>query len=236
MNEVVVKILDVDGLELPKYSKKDDAGMDISSAEDVVIFPGNTVTIKTNLSVELPSGYAFEVSPRSGVDANTKLRVRLGTIDAGYRGFIKVTVDNISQASIAKVYPKSSLSDECDYYKVDDDLYIEVRDAGDLDPDFHGAYEIHKGDRIAQLKLKVVPVCKWEVVSQLSESDRGIGGFGHTGVNSDDTGWDPHEFNEDDIDYQYDSDDEYHDPDDYDPDLEDDEDDDEESLDSYNYQ
>lgn len=226
MDEVKVKILNVEGLQLPEYKYEDDAGMDICSAEDVVIFPGNTTKIKTNISVELPPGYAFEVSPRSGIDTYTKLRVRLGTIDSRYRGFIGVTVDNISQASLATVIPKSALDEDCDYYEVSEGLYVEVRDAGDLDPEFHGAYQINKGDRIAQLKLKVVPKCIWEVVDELSETDRGTGGFGHTGVLDGDDGWDPNEDPSDEDD-EYDENDEYHDPEDYEPDDSDDDNDNE---------
>lgn len=211
MNEVKVKIKNVEGLELPTYKKEGDAGLDICSVEDVTVFPGNTVKVRTNLFVELPDGYAFEVSPRSGLSANTKLRVILGTVDSGYRGEIGVIIDNISQGSLTKLIPESSLDPECDYIEVQEGYYIEVRNTGDIDPDFHGAYEIHKGDRIAQLKLKVVPKCVWEVVDELSESDRGTGGFGHTGVLEGDEGWDPEDFDEDD--YNSESTDDFEDED-----------------------
>lgn len=167
MNEVSVRVkINDETIELPKYNYEDDAGMDIVSAEDVVIAPGETKIIKTGLHVELPPGYAFEVSPRSGLSSKTKLRVILGTIDARYRGEIGVIIDNISQISVS----------------TSKDGSVYTRDLSNLDPNFHGAYLIHKGDRIAQLKLKVVPKCNWIKSETLSTTDRGSGGFGSTGV------------------------------------------------------
>ena len=168
MGDVYVDIhLMSDDVQIPKYSKTGDAGMDLRSNEDVIIHPGETRIIKTGIQVELPPGYAFEVSPRSGITAKTKLRVILGTIDSGYRGEIGIIVDNISNPYIGQ----------------DDDRIPYPRTIDDNDPNFHGDYHIRKGDRIAQLKLKVVPRCLWGIKDHLSDSDRGTGGFGHTGTN-----------------------------------------------------
>ena len=158
--------------------------MDICANEEVILLPGQKAVVRTGIHVEIPSGYAFEVSPRSGISSKTNLLVILGTIDAQYRGELGIIVTNLSQASLSEVV--SEIDEDKEYVILDDDpecpRYIELRDSSDCDPEYHGAYRINVGDRIAQLKLKVVPLCEWEVVSELSTSDRGSGGFGHTGV------------------------------------------------------
>ncbi|MDR0435347.1 MAG: dUTP diphosphatase [Propionibacteriaceae bacterium] len=85
-----------DALPLPSYAHEDDAGADLVSAVDVVIPPGERVVVPTGIALELPSGYAAFVHPRSGLAARSGLSIvnTPGTIDAGYRGEIKVCLIN----------------------------------------------------------------------------------------------------------------------------------------------
>lgn len=90
-----VKIKRVKDVELPKYAREFDAGFDLVAAEDTIIWPGETKVVPTGLAFEIPPGYELQVRPRSGMTRNTKLRVVLGTVDSGYRGEVRVLVDNI---------------------------------------------------------------------------------------------------------------------------------------------
>ncbi|UNP84805.1 dUTP diphosphatase [Bacillus mycoides] len=83
-----------ESVELPKYAKPGDAGFDLVTAEDTIIWPGETKIVPTGLAFEISPGYELQVRPRSGMTRNTKLRVVLGTVDSSYRGEIGVLVDN----------------------------------------------------------------------------------------------------------------------------------------------
>lgn len=93
--EVLIHRLDA-GLPLPSYAHPGDAGADLHAVEDVELLPGERVTVGTGVAIALPDGYAAFVHPRSGLA--TKHGVTLvnapGTVDAGYRGEIKVTLLN----------------------------------------------------------------------------------------------------------------------------------------------
>lgn len=81
---------------LPAYAHPGDAGADLSAAEDVDLGPGERALVRTGVAIALPAGYAAFVHPRSGLA--TKHGVTIvnapGTVDAGYRGEIKVTLLN----------------------------------------------------------------------------------------------------------------------------------------------
>lgn len=81
---------------LPSYAHPGDAGADLTTREDVVVAPGARVTVPTGVSLALPAGYAAFVVPRSGLAAKRGLTVlnAPGTVDAGYRGEIRVTLLN----------------------------------------------------------------------------------------------------------------------------------------------
>jgi dUTP pyrophosphatase len=81
---------------LPVYSTAGAAGMDVISAEDVIIQPGARAIISTGLSVAVPEGYELQCRPRSGLAANSGITVlnAPGTIDSDYRGEIKVILIN----------------------------------------------------------------------------------------------------------------------------------------------
>ncbi|MFN2517662.1 MAG: dUTP diphosphatase [Jatrophihabitantaceae bacterium] len=92
---VLVQRLDA-GLPLPAYALPGDAGADIVSAQDVTLAPGERAVLPTGLAIALPEGYAAFVHPRSGLAARAGLGLvnAPGTVDAGYRGEIKVIVIN----------------------------------------------------------------------------------------------------------------------------------------------
>ncbi|WP_101495374.1 dUTP diphosphatase [Clostridium acetireducens] len=129
---------------IPKYAHKDDAGMDLYSAEDKIIPSGETSLIHTGIQIELPKDTEAQVRPRSGLALKHSITVlnTPGTIDEGFRGEIGVILINHSKKD----------------------------------------FKIEKGMRIAQMVIK--PVLKVNVVEvdNLTETERGKGGFGSTGI------------------------------------------------------
>ncbi|MEK4303599.1 dUTP diphosphatase [Oceanobacillus sp. FSL K6-0251] len=155
---------------LPKYAQQGDSGFDLVAVEDVVIETGETKLIKTGLAFDIPDGFEIQVRPRSGITLKTKLRVQLGTIDSNYRGEVGVIVDNTEE----KIYVRG-----IGYYNSIDGGFSDTHGGEDILP---GTYIIHKGDRIAQGILAPVARTEFEEVDKLSESDRGVNGYGSTGV------------------------------------------------------
>nr|WP_255498861.1 MULTISPECIES: dUTP diphosphatase [unclassified Leucobacter] len=135
------------GDSAPTYAHHDDAGADMRASESLVIGPGERAMVGTGVSIALPEGYAAFVVPRSGLAAKHGITVvnSPGTIDAGYRGEIKVVL---------------------------------------LNTDKDKPFEVVAGDRIAQLIVMPVSKAVFTPVSELSESARGDGGFGSTGVSA----------------------------------------------------
>lgn len=95
MVDVLIKRLDPN-LPPPSYARPGDAGADLVAAEPVELGPGERAVVPTGLAIALPEGYAGFVHPRSGLGAKFGVTVvnAPGTIDAGYRGEIKVTLLN----------------------------------------------------------------------------------------------------------------------------------------------
>jgi dUTP pyrophosphatase len=93
---VLIRRLDP-SLPLPSYAVAGDAGMDLRSAADVVLKPGERCRIPTGIAVAIPDGYAGFVQPRSGLAARTGLGFvnSPGLIDSGYRGEIQVVAINL---------------------------------------------------------------------------------------------------------------------------------------------
>jgi len=88
-----------DDLPLPSYAHPGDAGADLVAAVDVELAPGERAVVPTGVAIALPDGYAAFVHPRSGLAAKHGLSLvnAPGTIDAGYRGEIKVIVVNLDR-------------------------------------------------------------------------------------------------------------------------------------------
>ena len=82
--------------QVPVYSHPGDAGADLFAAEAVELAPGQRATVGTGVSIALPDGYAAFVVPRSGLAARHGITIvnSPGTVDAGYRGEIRVTLLN----------------------------------------------------------------------------------------------------------------------------------------------
>lgn len=136
-----------------------DAGLDLYALEDIVVNPGETVTIHFGISCEPEDGKAYFLIPRSSI-SKTPLRMAnsIGLIDGGYRGPLLAKVDNITQIAI---------------------------DGGDgfgliINPKAK-PYTIEKGQRLFQLVAADVSPIYYELVDELTETTRGSGGFGSTG-------------------------------------------------------
>jgi dUTP pyrophosphatase len=148
MQKVKVKILKKENYrgELPKYETALASGFDVRAQllESVVLQPGERALIPTGLSFEIPSGFEIQARPRSGlaVKKGISLVNTPGTIDADYRGEVKIILINLGNEPV----------------------------------------EILDQERIAQLVLCPVVQAQFEVSSELTDTSRGIGGFGSTGV------------------------------------------------------
>ncbi len=161
--EVLVEICRK-GVTLPEYKNEWDAGMDVCSAEEVIIGPGETIVIPTGLKFAIPEGYEIQVRPRSGITLKTPLRISNspGTIDSGYRDELGIIMTNISEV--------------CSY---DEETLLPLDSHGNR----KGIYKIEKGDRIAQIVLQQVPRIQFKQVDSVADygNNRG-GGFGSTGI------------------------------------------------------
>jgi dUTP pyrophosphatase len=102
--DVLIQRLDP-GLPVPAYAHPGDAGADLVTARDVELAPGERALVPTGVAIALPDGYAAFVHPRSGLGA--KLGVTIvnapGTVDAGYRGEIKVTLLNTDKRDTVRL-------------------------------------------------------------------------------------------------------------------------------------
>jgi dUTP pyrophosphatase len=100
MVEVLIRRIDGD-VPMPRYVHPGDAGADLVTTVDVALAPGERALVPTGVAVALPAGYAAFVHPRSGLAARLGLSIvnTPGTIDAGYRGEIKVLLINHDPAA-----------------------------------------------------------------------------------------------------------------------------------------
>ncbi|MGA1077635.1 MAG: dUTP diphosphatase [Nitriliruptoraceae bacterium] len=99
--ELEVRQLDP-GLPVPSYAHPGDAGLDLHAADATVLRPGERALVPTGLAVAIPAGWAGFVHPRSGlaVDHGVTVLNAPGTIDAGYRGEIRVALVNHGDAPV----------------------------------------------------------------------------------------------------------------------------------------
>ena len=96
MTDVLITRLDP-GVPMPSYEHPGDAGADLVTTVDATLAPGERALLPTGIAIALPDGYAAFVHPRSGlaVRFGVSLVNAPGTVDAGYRGEIKVSVINL---------------------------------------------------------------------------------------------------------------------------------------------
>lgn len=154
--------------KLPERGHPDDAGLDIYAAETVTIEPQEKLLLDTDLAVNIPKGYVGLLTSRSGISSKTDLIVETGKIDAGFHGHMRVSIKNDFQnkEGVYVSYVKNIKN-----VKITDDLFKKS-----------GAYQINKGDKIAQ--LLIVPIVTPEAI-EVDEFNnttaRGEQGFGSTG-------------------------------------------------------
>lgn len=182
---VKIKRLSPDAV-VPRYACVGDSGFDLVSTTDVIVEPGATVLVPTGLSVELPPGYEMQIRPRSGVSLRTKLRVANapGTVDSGYRAEVGVIIDNLAEKDVviarnergwAELVPQNGV-----VFRINGGVDVEMSDTL-----FANSYIIRKGDRIAQGVIQRVETVTLVEVAELSETERGAGAFGHSGVRAE---------------------------------------------------
>jgi dUTP pyrophosphatase len=102
MTEILIKRLSKD-ISLPKYETDGSSGMDLAAniEDNVEIPPGKSAVIPTGLSVSIPRNFEIQIRPRSGLAAKNQISVlnTPGTIDADYRGELKVILINLSETA-----------------------------------------------------------------------------------------------------------------------------------------
>ena len=104
MVEVLIRRMDPE-VALPSYAHPGDAGADLHSTVDVHLEPGERALVPTGIGIALPDGYVALVHPRSGLAAELGLSIvnAPGTIDAGYRGEVKVLLVNLDPTTPARL-------------------------------------------------------------------------------------------------------------------------------------
>ncbi len=140
-----IKVINTSKHPLPNYETVHSAGMDLRANidDEIILSPLQRVLIPTGLYIELPQGYEAQIRPRSGLAFKHGITVlnSPGTIDADYRGEIKILLINLSNDN----------------------------------------FTIKDGERIAQMIVSKHEVVEWTLVEELGETQRGAGGYGHTG-------------------------------------------------------
>lgn len=162
--EVKIKKLHPDSV-IPKYAKPGDAGMDLTAVSRRLDKNGNIV-YGTGLAFEIPEGYVGLVFPRSSNSkTNMYLTNSVGVIDSGYRGEVTFKYKAIYYA--------------INYFK----YWWQMFWGQKLNVDIHNLnmnhYEV--GDRIGQIIIMPYPMIEFVEVEELSETERGINGYGSTG-------------------------------------------------------
>lgn len=141
-----IKIINQSNNVLPAYETEASAGMDLRAflTETLTIKPMERKLIPTGIFIELPIGFEAQIRPRSGLAYKHGITVlnSPGTIDADYRGEVKVLLINLSNEN----------------------------------------FEVNTNDRIAQMIISKHEQAEWIEVEILSDTARGAGGYGHTGV------------------------------------------------------
>jgi dUTP pyrophosphatase len=140
---------------LPTRNNKTDAGLDIYTDQDIFIEQGTTTLITTGIAIKLPKGTYGKIEDRSSM-ASKGLKTAGGVIDEGYRGEIKIVMNNLTNKS---------------------EWHAELKKYG---------YRVHKGDKIAQLIIANYKAPSIQNVKEFSKDGffskiRGNNGFGSSG-------------------------------------------------------
>ena len=171
--EVKIKKLDPKAV-IPKYAKPGDAGMDLTATSKFYDDFGN-VCYGTGIAFEIPEGFVGLLFPRSSICKQTMtLSNAVGVLDSGFRAEVSFKFKP-SVVFFEDSYEGSpeSISDTFDLIGIPNKVNEEGYD------DDHKDYEI--GDRIGQIIILPYPKIEFVEVDELSETERGIGGYGSTG-------------------------------------------------------
>ena len=171
-NTLEFKKLSKDAIE-PERGRLD-AGYDIFAAETVILEPQEKAKIRTDIAVNIPEGYVGLLTSRSGVSSKTHLVIETGKIDAGFQGNMKINIKNDNET--LENWNRFNFSDLV--------LNIEEKTILTLDDKemMIGAYQINKGDKLAQLVIVPIWTPELKQVDEFScVSERGADGFGSTG-------------------------------------------------------
>lgn len=171
MIDVKIKKLDERAV-IPQYAKPGDAGMDVYAIEKNVT--DDYIEYDTGLSFEVPEGYVMLIFPRS---SNSKMDLLLansvGVLDSGYRGPLKLRYK--------RSYRIENTPDEDTNFKHTTTSIVNYNCAHDYQWNACKWYSV--GDRVGQIMILPYPQINFIEVDQLSDTERGSGGFGSTGVN-----------------------------------------------------
>ena len=145
MSTLSVKIINESPNPLPRYATAGAAGMDLMAniAEPLVLQSLERILVPTGIFIEIPGGYEAQIRPRSGLAIKQGITClnTPGTIDADYRGELKVLLVNLSEEE----------------------------------------FLIADGERVAQMVIAKHETVSWLEATELSETERGAGGYGSTG-------------------------------------------------------
>lgn len=94
---IKLKLIKIDrDVPLPQYAKSGDAGLDLYSAEEVTLKPGERYGVRTGVKMEIPDNHVGLIWDKSGVALNSGIKTMGGVVDSGYRGEVKVILVNLS--------------------------------------------------------------------------------------------------------------------------------------------
>lgn len=164
---VRVKRVDPDA-PMPTKAHQTDAAYDLCAMEDVTLRPGEWRMVGSGLEFAIPVGWCGMVYPRSGLGRKgLVLKNTVGIIDSHYRGEVMLPLLNNNPTHEWVTLERSDISEL-------------VR----LDINHDGTIHVHKGDRVAQMRIELVPESTMQEVDELDETDRNTGSFGSSGVQS----------------------------------------------------
>ena len=160
---------------IPSYAKPGDAGMDLVATSRIFDKYGN-VEYGTGLAMEIPEGYVGLIFARSSIfKQDLSLSNAVGVIDSGYRGEVKFkfkpTLSYMDFGTTEDIHGIGKESDTFDYVGI----------AGDIQKDSIEASIYEVGNRVGQIIILPYPHIDFEEVDNLSNTERGTGGYGSTG-------------------------------------------------------
>ncbi|MBO7078305.1 MAG: dUTP diphosphatase [Bacilli bacterium] len=152
---------------IPQYAKPGDAGMDVVATS--VNVTSDYIEYGTGLSFEVPEGYCMLIFPRSSNSKKDLLLANsVGVLDSGYRGELKLRFKRVLRPELC------SADDTINYHSTN--IWYPTNNAR-----FNGSNQYEVGDKVGQIMIIPYPQIEFNEVEELSETDRGSGGFGSTG-------------------------------------------------------